>query len=145
MTSRFLLLTGLGFALGICSIPASAQTATDAGQADPPTDSGVLVSPRQERIPLDQFLVPLRCPEDEICVEAPYEEEEETPPPTPGDRELDVQAERRALSTLGNSELPTSCSAVGAGNSACAFEQYEVFREERELLDAKVLPPEEPE
>ncbi|MEE4348642.1 MAG: hypothetical protein V2J26_00275 [Pacificimonas sp.] len=112
-------------------------------QAEPATDSGVLVAPKAERIPLDQFMVPLRCPEGEICVEAEPLENEVTPAPEPGDRELDVVAERRALSNLGNEGNPTTCSAIGAGNSACAFDQYENFRAERELLDARVLPPEE--
>ncbi|MEM8826571.1 MAG: hypothetical protein AAGD40_06570, partial [Pseudomonadota bacterium] len=89
-----------------------------------PTDSGVLVSP-QKRIPLDQFRVPRACDStdpEEICVvaEDPIEEDVVTTP-DPGDRLLDVGAERSALAGLG-SNGPDDCSLVGAiGASGCSY------------------------
>lgn len=138
MKTRFLSLAALGLSLSLSS-GAMAQNS--------PTDSGVIVAPAKERrIPLDQFMEPLRCPEDEICIEGENEPEEDQPPPEPGDRQSDAAAERRALSTLGNQGLPTECSSIGPGGaSACAFDVYEDYEDDRKLLDSRVLPPEDPE
>lgn len=145
MQMRFLSAAALGFALTLVPCAASAQSAP--AETSSQTDSGVIVAPGKERrIPLDQFMEPLRCPDDEICIEGEDEPEADRPPPEPGDRKLDAAAERRALSTLGNESLPTECSAIGPGGaSACAFDVYNDYDDDRDLMDARVLPPEDPE
>ena len=134
-------LAAAALALAASPLPASAQQETPAA-----TDSGVVVAPKAKRIPLEQFMVPVGCPEgsEEICVEGRPEIDEEEPAPLPGDRKLDIAAERRALSNLG-ADTPSTCTAVGAGGgSKCVFETYEQYERERELLEAKNLP-DEPE
>ena len=123
--------------------PPPAPPADTSGAAAP--DSGVLVAPPQKRIPLDQFMIPRGCDdleEGEICVTGdPYEEPEEVPPPEPGDRALDVPAEREALSTLG-ANTPDTCNSVGIGGSiGCTYETYDNWKKERELLKARTKNP----
>ncbi len=136
MDRRFLLIALGGFALTVCPCAANAQDAVTAPAASP-TDSGIIVAPKQKRIPLDQFMVPKGCEDlapGEICVTGrPEIEEEEDTTPDPGDRQLDVQSERATLANTG-AQTPMTCSQIGPGGaSACAFDEFRQWKKEREL------------
>lgn len=139
MNQKFFLLAALaGFA--ICA-PCAASAQNE--ETPPRTDSGVLVSPPQ-RMSVDEFLGLRGCPDDlppgEICVEAtPDEPEPEPAPPDPGDRLLDVQAERETLSEMGSTTTPTDCSAVGAAGQfgGCTQQVFRDWKKERELKKAQ--------
>ena len=126
------------------------EAAAEAAATPParaPTDSGIVVAPKQAPIPLEAFMVPKGCEDvapGEVCITAdPYEEPEETPAPEPGDRKLDAPAERRALANIGRDRSPTECGApIGPATTACAAEQFQDYKEEKKLLDERYLPPE---
>ncbi|MGB7404097.1 MAG: hypothetical protein WA906_00250 [Pacificimonas sp.] len=150
MTRRFLALAGIGFALTLYPCTANAQDsdapvkapgAPQAVSTPPTTDSGIIVAPKNKRVPLNQFMVPKGCDDvgpDEICVTgAPPVEEEIVTTPEPGDRLLDVQSERSGLANLG-STTPMDCNTIGIGGaSACTYETFRQWKQERKLKEAR--------